>query len=51
MQTIKPRARQLGAHTWYVTDRRGITAFDTTLDAALALYFACVLHVATERRS
>ncbi|KGV86035.1 putative gp29 [Burkholderia pseudomallei MSHR3951] len=51
MQTIKPRARQLSAHNWYVTDRRGITAFDTTLDGALALYFRCVLHTATERRT
>ncbi|RQT43149.1 hypothetical protein DF046_36860 [Burkholderia cepacia] len=50
MQTIKPRARPLGAHAWYVTDRRGITAFDSTLDGALAAYFLCVLHVATERR-
>lgn len=50
MQTIKPRARQLSAHTWYVTDRRGIAAFDATLDGALALYFRCVLHVATEPR-
>ncbi|WP_162923073.1 MULTISPECIES: hypothetical protein [Burkholderia] len=50
MQTIKPRARQLSPFNWYVTDRRGITAFDTTLDAALALYFRCVLHVATEPR-
>ncbi|MCW3521207.1 hypothetical protein K6Y76_05195 [Burkholderia cenocepacia] len=50
MQTIKPRARPLGAHAWYVTDHRGITAFDTTLDRALALYFRCVLHVATETR-
>lgn len=49
MQTIKPRARQLSAHNWYVTDRAGITAFDTTLDGALALYFLCVLHVMTER--
>ncbi|RQQ30506.1 hypothetical protein DF163_14060 [Burkholderia stagnalis] len=50
MQTIKPRARPLGTHAWYVTDRRGITAFDTTLDGALALYFRCVLHVVTEPR-
>lgn len=51
MQTIKPRARQLNAFDWYVTDRRGISAFAPTLDGALALYFRCVLHIATERRS
>lgn len=51
MQTIKPRARQLSAFNWYVTNRNGISAFDTTLDGALAAYFRCVLHTMTERRS
>ncbi|MDY7802787.1 hypothetical protein U0E23_09945 [Burkholderia stagnalis] len=50
MQTLKPRARQLSAHNWYVTDRRGNAAFSTTLDDALALYFRCVLLIATEPR-
>lgn len=50
MQTIKPRARQLSAFNWVVYDRRGNAAFELTLDAALALYFRCVLHVTTERR-
>ncbi len=50
MQTIKPRARQLSAFNWYVTNRDGISAFDTTLDGALAAYFRCVLHLMTERR-
>ncbi|WP_199855913.1 hypothetical protein [Burkholderia metallica] len=47
MQTIKPRARHLSAFNWYVTDRRGISAFAPTLDAALAAYFLCVLHITT----
>ncbi|MCW3657889.1 hypothetical protein K6L27_06915 [Burkholderia cenocepacia] len=51
MQTIKPRARQLSAFNWYVTNRDGISAFGPTLDYALAAYFRCVLHTMTERRS
>ncbi|MGU4696760.1 hypothetical protein K6L09_08840 [Burkholderia cepacia] len=49
IQTIKPRARQLSPFNWYVTDRRGISAFAPTLDAALTAYFLCVLHLTTGR--
>ncbi|MCW3699256.1 hypothetical protein [Burkholderia cenocepacia] len=50
MQTLKPRARQLSAFTWCVTNRNGISAFGPTLDGVLAAYFRCVLHTMTEPR-
>ncbi|WP_197419637.1 MULTISPECIES: hypothetical protein [Burkholderia] len=48
--TTKPRARQLSTHNWMVYDKHGNSVFETTLDAALKLYFRCVLFFATERR-
>ncbi|WP_186276542.1 hypothetical protein [Burkholderia gladioli] len=49
IQTTKPRARCYAHGYWTVYGPHGV-AMNWTLDAALASYYRCVLHVMTERR-
>lgn len=50
IQTIKPRARQIGPRQWVVY-AGGLSVFDRTLSGALGLYFLGVLMTATERHA